>query len=195
MVPAARTSSAPARTPIRAIALALACSATVLAALAPPAALGRSTSKRAKPAVDSSALFRSRLLWATIDVCNPPDQPDTVGVRGSMPGDHHSHDTMYMRFRLQYLNTTTKAWTDLAKGASSGYADVGTGADPRQAGRSFQLNPVAGQPAFTLRGVVGFQWRHGKTVLAQTSRPTTAGRNSLAGADPAGFSAASCLIG
>jgi len=94
-----------------------------------------------------------------------------------MPGDHHSHDTMFMRFRLQYLNPTTKAWTDLTKGASSGYADVGTSADPRQAGRSFQLNPVAGQPAFTLRGVVSFQWRRGKVVLAQTSRPTSAGRD------------------
>ncbi|HEY2569833.1 MAG TPA: hypothetical protein VGI27_00085, partial [Solirubrobacteraceae bacterium] len=93
------------------------------------------------------------------------------------------------------LNTTTKAWTDLTKGASSGYANVGTGASSRQAGRSFQLNPVPGQPAFTLRGVVGFQWRRGKTVLAQTSLATTAGRDSLAGADPAGFSAATCLIG
>jgi hypothetical protein len=93
------------------------------------------------------------------------------------------------------MNMTTKAWTDLAKDASSGYANVGTGAQARQAGRSFMLNPVPGQPAFTLRGVVSFQWRHGKTVLAQTSRPTSAGRNSLAGSDPAGFSAASCLIG
>jgi hypothetical protein len=69
------------------------------------------------------------------------------------------------------------------------------GASARQAGRSFQLNPVAGQPAFTLRGVVNFQWRHGASVLAQTSRATSAGRDSLAGSDPAGFSAASCLIG
>jgi hypothetical protein len=195
MVPSARTTSGRAGALIGGAALPLACLVTALAAFAPPAALGKSAAKRAKPAVDTPALFRSRLLWATIDVCNPADQPDTLGIRGSMPGDHHTHDTMFMRFRLQYLNPATKAWTDLAKGASSGYADVGTGADPRQAGRSFQLNPVAGQPAFTLRGVVSFQWRHGKTVLAQTSRPTTAGRDSLAGADPAGFSAASCLIG
>jgi hypothetical protein len=32
-------------------------------------------------------------------------------------------------------------------------------------------------------------------LLAQTSRPTSAGRESLAGADPAGFSTATCLIG
>ena len=166
-----------------------------VALLVPSGALARATGKRAKRAMDTHALFHSRLLWATIDVCDPADQPDTVGIRGSMPGDRQSHDTMYMRFRLQYLNTTTKAWTDLSKGAASDYANVGTGDDPRQAGRSFQLSPVAGQPAFTLRGVVSFQWRHGSTVLAQTSRPTSAGRDSLAGADPAGFSSASCLIG
>jgi hypothetical protein len=195
MVPVAKRTSEPAKAPIGATALATAFLVAALLALAPVAALGRPAGAHAKPAVDAPALFRSRLLWATIDVCNPADQPNTLGIRGSMPGDHHAHDTMFMRFRLQYLNTTTKAWTDLAKGASSGYADVGTGADPRQAGRSFELNPVAGQPAFTLRGVVSFQWRRGKTVLAQTSRPTSAGRDSLAGADPAGFSAATCLIG
>jgi hypothetical protein len=195
MVPAARTTSTHARALIGASALALACLACALVALAPTAALGRSASARARAAIDAPALFRSRLLWSTIDVCNPPDQPQTLGIRGSMPGDHQAHDTMYMRFRLQYMNMTTKAWTDLAKGASSGYANVGTGAQARQAGRSFMLNPVTGQPAFMLRGVVSFQWRHGKTVLAQTSRPTSAGRNSLAGSDPAGFSAASCLIG
>jgi hypothetical protein len=190
----ARTTSGPAKALIGAGALSLACLATAVAALAPPAALGKATSTP-KSAGDTSALFRSRLLWATIDVCNPADQANTLGIRGSMPGDHHSHDAMYMRFRLQYLNTTTKVWTDLTKGASSGYANVGTGADPRQAGRSFKLNPVAGQPAFTLRGVVSFQWRRGTTVLEQTSRPTSAGRDSLAGADPAGFSADTCLIG
>jgi hypothetical protein len=171
------------------------CMTVTLTALPVSRALARSTGKHAKRAVDTQPLFRSRLLWSTIDVCNPTDQPDTVGIRGSMPGDHLAHDTMYMRFRLQYLNPSTKAWTDLMKSSAASFVDVGTGADPRQAGRSFQLSPVAGQPAFTLRGVVSFQWRHGKTVLAQVSRPTSAGRDSLAGADPAGFSAASCLIG
>jgi hypothetical protein len=148
-----------------------------------------------RSAVEPAALYRSRVLWATIDVCNATDQPDTLGVRGSMPGDHNAHDTMYMRFRLQYLNTKTKAWTDLAGGVSPAWTSVGSGSSARQGGRSFQLNPVAGQPAVTMRGVVSFQWRHGATVLAQTSRPTSAGRVSLAGSDPAGFSAETCLIG
>jgi hypothetical protein len=183
--------------PRAALALSLAC-AVLLSGLAgsTPAssAAAAKKGKRATRAVDTSALLRSRLLWSTIDICNAPDQPNTVGIRGSMPGDHQPHDTMYMRFRLQYMNTATKTWTDLSK-ASASYALVGTGSSARQAGRSFQLNPVAGQPAFTLRGVVNFEWRHGSTVLAHASRATSAGRDSLAGSDPAGFSAASCMIG
>jgi hypothetical protein len=161
--------------------------AAVLAAPTPSVAAGAAVSGR--------SLLASRQLWSTIDVCNPFDQPDMIGVRGSMPGDGRPHDTMYMRFGLEYLNTSTRRWTGLVTGAEPLYVAVGTARAARQAGRSFQLIPVPGKPAFTLRGVVSFQWRRGKTVVQSTSRPTTAGRVSLAGADPAGFSAATCLIG
>jgi hypothetical protein len=140
------------------------------------------------------SLLQSRLLWATIDVCNASDQPNTVGIRGSMPGDGRSRDAMYMRFRLQYLNTASKRWTDLS-GAASGAVFVGPGSAARQAGRSFTLAHLAGRAALTLRGVVTFQWRSGASVMQATSRPTTAGRRSLAGADPPNFSAATCSIG
>jgi hypothetical protein len=178
-----------------AIAVVLAVTVAALVLLLAAGAIAAPAGKRAKPALDTHSLLHSRLLWATIDVCSATDQPDTVGVRGSMPGDGQAHDMMYMRFRLQYMNTTSKAWTDLSKSASPSYSSVGSGVSARQAGRSFQLNPVAGQPAFMLRGVVSFQWRRGKTVLAEASRPTSAGRESLAGSDPAGFSAATCMIG
>jgi len=147
-----------------------------------------------KTATSKHSLLSSAQLWATIDVCNPPDQPDTVGIRGSMPGDGVADQTMYMRFRLQYM-ASSKQWVDLTTEAGSGWVSVGRAKSTRQAGRSFQLVPVPGKPAFTLRGVVSFQWRRGATVVTSVSRPTTAGRQSLAGADPAGFSTASCSIG
>jgi hypothetical protein len=143
----------------------------------------------------SHSLFQSRQLWATIDVCNPSDQPNTVGIRGSMPGDGFPHDTMYMRFRLQYQDATSKSWVDLAHGADSGFVAVGAARAARQAGRSFQLVPITGRPASTLRGVVGFQWRKGAHVLHSVSRVTSSGHESLAGADPANFSTATCVIG
>jgi hypothetical protein len=139
-------------------------------------------------------LLRSPQLWATIDVCAPSDQPNTVGVRGSMPGDEFSKDEMYMSFRLQYLDETTKQWIDLSKTAPA-YVSVGAAKTARQGGSSFELKPVTGRPPFTMRGVVDFQWRRGATVEYTVSRPTTAGHQSLTGADPAGFTAATCMIG
>ena len=66
-------------------------------------------------------LLDSHELWATIDVCSPHNQPHTVGVRGSMPGNGVAHDKMYMSFRLQYMDTTTKRWVDLVSEATPAF--------------------------------------------------------------------------
>ncbi len=152
------------------------------------------TTAGAVPRTSNRTLLRSHALWATVDVCNPKDQPNTVGIRGSMPGDGRAGDRMYMSFRLQIMGAAGH-WVDLLAGATPGYVAVGSSASAREGGRSFQLVPVAGKPAAQLRGVVDYQWRHGRTVLLSISRPTTAGHQALAGADPAGFSATSCEIG
>jgi hypothetical protein len=166
--------------------------AVLAALLATAAPLAASASARTgKPAAGERALLDSRELWATIDVCKPANQPNTVGIRGSMPGDGKSRDKMYMSFRLQYLNAS-KQWVNLVSGASAGFVAVGSGASPRQGGSSFELKPMADEPAVTLRGVVDFQWRRGKTIAFATTLPTSAGHRSVAGADPASFSAATC---
>jgi hypothetical protein len=169
-------------------------SLAVFAVLGAAPALASTPAGTTTAATPEPAILRSSQLWATIDVCNPSDQRNTVGVRGSMPGDNHSKDAMYMRFRLQYLDSSNKQWVDLANGADSGFVAVGAAKSARQAGFSFQLTPVAGKPAFMLRGVVSFEWRRGSTVEYLISRPTTASRKSLSGADPAGFSAAECSV-
>jgi len=166
-----------------------------MAVVLPAATLASSADAKAgKPSTLERALLHSHELWATIDVCNPADQPNTVGIRGSMPGDGHAHDKMYMSFRLQYMNASSQ-WVNLASGASSGFVAVGSGASARQGGTSFELKPVAGKPAVTLRGVVDFEWRQGKKVEVSGTEPTSAGHKSLAGADPADYSAATCVIG
>jgi hypothetical protein len=166
--------------------------ASSASALARPSAHTQSGVR--KPTARERALLDSRELWATIDVCNPADQRNTVGIRGSMPGDGNARDRMYMSFRVQYMNSHSQ-WVSLSEGASSGWVAVGNGNSPRQGGTSFELKPVAGKPAVELRGVVDFQWRRGKTLMQSTTEPTSTGHRSLAGADPAGFSAATCVIG
>lgn len=138
------------------------------------------------------ALERSRALWATVDVCNPHDQPNFVGVRGSMPGDGDGGDAMYMRFRIQYQETSSHKWVNVAKGADSGFVKVGSAALARQDGQSFRF--VTGRQTFTLRGYVTFQWRRGHSVLGTVNKVTEAGHTSLVGADPKNYSAASCKL-
>jgi hypothetical protein len=182
----------------RFLAIAVALGALVLAATLAASAAAKASAPSGAQAGKLKALERALLhsheLWATIDVCDPADQPSTVGIRGSMPGDGHAHDSMYMSFRLQYMNASGH-WVNLSSSASPGFVAVGTGASARQGGTSFELKPVAGKPAVTLRGVVDFQWRRGKTVIVSGAEPTTAAHKSLAGADPGGYSAASCIIG
>ena len=167
----------------------------LLSALAiAPAALGAHTRAARSAANAPAALRRSMNLWATIDVCSPADQPDYVGVRGSMPGDKVATDAIYMRFRLQVMSAAGKPWVDLPGGSSPGFIRVSSAVKARQDGWSFHLTPRGGK-AVTLRGVVTFEWRRGASVLAQISRPTSAGHESLAGADPSGYSAATCSLG
>ena len=175
--------------------LAVLCAAPALGASsgAPPATgEPKATEPAREKPLSGRPLLDSHELWATIDVCSPHNQPHTVGVRGSMPGNGVAHDKMFMSFRLQYMDTTNKRWVDLVSGATPSFVPVGGGGAARQDGQSFQLVP--GKAPATLRGVVDFQWRRGGTVLASAARPTTAGRKSLAGADPKGFSAATCVI-
>ncbi|HEY2535876.1 MAG TPA: hypothetical protein VGI24_02725 [Solirubrobacteraceae bacterium] len=140
------------------------------------------------------SLLSSRELWATIDVCNSAKEPDTVGVRGSMPYDGHVHDAMYMRFQLEYMDPKSKAWSVPAHGANSGFIALGSAKSGRQGGTSFQLSVTKGQPGYTMRGLVTFQWRRTGKVVHQTTRTTSAGHTNVVRADPPGYSAAQCTI-
>jgi hypothetical protein len=148
----------------------------------------------ARRASSLRALLRSRELWATIDVCNTAKQPETVGVRGSMPGDGHARDAMSMSFHLEYLNAVNQ-WVELEGSGSSGFIAVGSAGASRQGGSSFTLKPHPGKPAYTLRGVVDFRWTHGKTIMQTARRPTMTGHEAAVGAEPKGYSSAECSVG
>ena len=137
-------------------------------------------------------LAQSPELWATVDMCNTAHHPHAIGIRGSMPTDGHPHDTMYMRFLVQALDTTTHQWADIGKSADSGFVPIGSAAATRQAGRTFEFTPAA--TTYTLRGYVEFQWRRGGRVVHLLAHPTATGHTSLAGAEPKGFSAATCTL-
>jgi len=146
----------------------------------------------AAPAAPAEA--RSRLLWATVNVCDTAGHPDGIGIRGSMPGTGEGADRLFMRFRVQFRGRGGR-WRTIGPAGDSGWVDVGSGrAKARQAGRTFTVRPPGAGRAFVLRGLVLFQWRRGSTVLRRARRVTRGGHPRTPGADPPDASAATCTI-
>jgi hypothetical protein len=137
--------------------------------------------------------FAARSPWSTVNVCDTAANPDTVGVRGSMPG--LAGAVLFMRFQLQ-LQRADGSWRALDS-ADSGFIAAGRARArfTKQAGHSFTLTPPPAGQVYTFRGLVTFEWRaKDGTVLRRARRVTTGNHRSTAGADPAGFSAAECTI-
>ena len=140
--------------------------------------------------VPTAAHARQSSVWATVNVCDTAKQPDRIGIRASMPGTPRGA-RLTMRFRVQYK--AGDDWVDV-KDADSGWVNVGTArGNPVEYGWSFTFAPTS--QATTLRGVVKFRWRRGNTLPKQSEVATEAGHRSSAGADPAGYSAATCQLG
>ena len=134
--------------------------------------------------------------WATVNVCDTASNPDTVGVRGSMPATLSGASELFMRFQVQYQRSDG-SWRFLRSGGDSGFIDAGRarGRGSRQAGHSFTVSPPRAGNVYTFRGLVTFEWRaKDGTVLRRTRKRTTAGHRSTAGANPTGFSAAECTV-
>jgi len=161
--------------------------ATALAALAVLAP--------AAGAKKGSTIYGSRLLWATVNVCNTPGHPDMIGVRASIPGSGIAAERMYVRFQVQYYSASEGEWHNLLSGGDSGWIAVGSASyQARQAGRSFRFQAPSGDGTETLRGAVTFEWRRGDRVVRRARKRTTAGHRDARDGDPAGYSAAVCEL-
>lgn len=136
----------------------------------------------------------SRHLWATVNICDTTQSPDTIGIRASMPGSGREGERMYMRFRVQFRSTVDDTWHDFAaKGTNSGFVPVGSARyKARQSGWTFPFVLEPGQ-MYELRGVVSFQWRRGTKVVRRAAKRTTAGHKTAL-SQPRGYSAATCVL-
>lgn len=172
-------------------ALALLATGALLACVPPAGAATRFSP--ADSAAETPKLKSSHELWATVDVCKSKPTPQ-IGIRGSMPPEGQRKETMYMLFRVQYLDATTKQWTDLSSGGESGFVKMGLASTTRQTGRTFDLSLPAHGGAFQMRGVVEFQWRHGSHTTLTVTKTTSGGHHSAAGSSPRGYSSATCSV-
>lgn len=149
----------------------------------------------AKPKAKERSIRSSPLLWATVNVCDTATRPNTIGIRASMPGSGYKRERMFVRFQVQYLSLRDSKWHNLGPDGDSGWVSLGSGRyRARQAGRDFVLEQPAEGRTYQVRGAVTYEWRRGSKVVRRVRKRTEAGHPGTRGADPATFSAASCVI-
>jgi hypothetical protein len=124
--------------------------------------------------------------WATVNVCDTAGHPNEVGLRAAMPAAKRGV-ARQIRFRLQWRDGTTWRYV---KSADSGWRKIKRAPQP---GWSFEL--ARPKSEITFRGVVRYRWRRDGETIRRATELTEAGHRSAAGADPKGYSAATCSIG
>jgi hypothetical protein len=158
----------------------------LLIAFAPAVAVARS----------GPPIYQNKRLWATVNLCDTVGHPDSIGIRGSMPGSGDRAEDMFMRFQVQYYTAPDRLWHNLGEGGDSDFVEVGSAKyRTRQSGRTFTITPPRpGSAPYLLRGVVTFEWRKAGEVTRRARKRTTGDHPDTKGSDPAGFSAPTCSI-
>lgn len=141
------------------------------------------------------SIAKSKLLWATVNVCDTVDKPNVIGIRASMPGSGIRSERMYMRFQVQFRAAADRKWHNVGKAGDSGFIAIGSARyRARQAGRNFTIKPPSDGGAYRLRGAVTYEWRIDGKVVRRVRKRTLKRRGATRGADPKGYSAGSCVI-
>ena len=138
---------------------------------------------------------RSKLLWATVNVCQTNGKHaahgGSIGVRGQMPTLGFAA-TLGMTIQLNRYSAKSKSFVALPYPTAKTTVSPGTFAtDLHQDGAVF---PFSG-PAGLLNATVTFSWTRAGKLLGSTTEQTTAGHRDAAGGRPAHHSTAQCQLG
>jgi hypothetical protein len=139
-----------------------------------------------RAAIDGAEASNS--LWATVNVCNSPGNPNSIGIRGQMPA-LGIPASLTMTVQIDYWSAKDNAFVpapDASRTVSLGDATTGL----HQGGVSFPFAPASG----VFSGSVTFQWVRGARVVATATRQVTSGHPDADFSSPAHFSAAQCSI-
>jgi hypothetical protein len=165
---------------------------TALLVLLPISPAFAKPAKRPTPAQMRSAVARakrSKNLWATVNICDTKHHPNEIGIRGQMPALGFPA-ALRLIVRLDYYSFQTASFRPIPHVRmrdSLGTASTGF----HQGGAIFKFKP----PIAPLSGMITFQWRVGKRLLGQATRPTSHGDKGVDHGDPPGTSNAVCRIG
>jgi hypothetical protein len=173
----------------RPISVAFVCVLLALGAAAAPALARRvargPTTKQIRAAVHRAV--HSHDLWSTVNICNTPNYPNAIGIRGEMPALGFAAQ-LSMEIRVDYWRFDKNGFSPVAgirRVLKLGTMSWGL----HQAGYIFQF-----KPSFVLRGSVTFTWRlHGK-VIGRAVRTTGGPYGHVDFSDPPGYSKPTCII-
>ena len=165
--------------------LALAIAATTFAAAASAATSANPTPAQIRKAVAQAE--RSDSLWATLNICNSKQYPETIGVRGQMPSLGFAA-WLSMNIQLNYYSTASRQFVLLPGGTHT--TRLGRSSTKlQQGGATWTFNsPVL------LNASIQFVWRRDGKLLGETTETTTSGHPSAEFGSPAHYSAKQCQL-
>jgi hypothetical protein len=138
----------------------------------------------------ADAQFRPR-PWATINSCDPPAAPGSVGVRVSIPNRRDA--AQWVRIRIQFFDGDRASWRVVRSGGEGGFTKLSDGGGRVFGGTTFTFTPPPAGRHLKLRGLVDVEWRRGRRVVSRSRIVTHGGHQSAV--DPLlAQSAPMCLI-
>jgi hypothetical protein len=138
---------------------------------------------------------RSKMLWATVNVCQTKGKRaakgGNIGVRGQMPTLGFA-STLSLTIQLNRYSAASKSFVAISDPTAKRTVSPGTFAkDLHQAGEVFPFS----SPAGLLNATVTFSWTRAGKLLGSATQQTTAGHPDTVGGRPAHYSTAHCQLG
>ena len=123
----------------------------------------------------AAAQFRPR-PWATINTCDPPGSPGSVGVRVAIP--NRADAAQWVRIRIQFFDGARGSWRVVRSGGEGGFTKLSDGGGRVFGGTTFTFTPPSAGNRIKLRGIVDVEWRQGRRVRSHTQVITHGGHQS-----------------
>jgi hypothetical protein len=166
--------------------------ARILAALIAIAAAAAPAAAGAQPAPTTTQIHtaiavaeHSKALWATVNICDTKQHPDTIGVRGQMPSLGFPAD-LSMNVQINYWSFATSKFVP-DRGVSKTVSLGRPMNQVIQGGANFKFTPPV-----VLSGTVTFEWKLAGKVIGQATRQTGYHYKHVDGGDPPGYSRPTC---
>jgi len=132
-----------------------------------------------------------RTPWATVNSCDPANNPGSIGVRVFVPNRRDA--AQWIRIRIQFFDGTRHAWRVVRSGGEGGFSKLSNGGGRVFGGTTFVFTPPSAGRQLKLRGLVDIEWRRGRRVVSHVQVTTHAG-HADAGDPLLRTSIATCVI-